>query len=312
MIYTVTLNPAIDHIIHVKDELTRGKNNQISKSYNDIGGKGTHVSVVLSCLETRNKATGFIGEQGKSELYALLRGRRVNPDFFVLRDRAVRQNYVLMDETHAGSFMITQTGPFITPDELKQFTSEFASKLIPEDIVVFAGNPSQLMNPNEYYSILKKVKETGAQLIIDASGQYLQKAIEVSPTLIKPNQYEFSDLTKKSIISIEDTIEAMEKSNLSNINYIIVSLGKKGSLLFHNDSIYRVTPPRVNTVNDTGCGDAFVGGIVYALYKKFTVEEMLTFATSVSASKAMQPTSSGFIPSEAELLKKQVTFKKIK
>ncbi|SFG32568.1 1-phosphofructokinase family hexose kinase [Sporolactobacillus nakayamae] len=312
MIYSVTLNPAIDRIIHVHDALTRGKNNHVSESYNDIGGKGTHVSVVLSCLDTPNIATGFIGENGKEELYSLLMERKVNPEFFVLPNRAVRQNYVIMDETHSGSFMITQTGPSITPDELGQFTTDFTGKLEPDDIVVFAGNPSRLMSPNDYGSLLKKVKETGVRLIVDASGDYLKKAIEISPTLIKPNQYEFGELTQKKITSIEDTIEVMEKSNLSKIDYIIVSLGKKGSLLFHNGSIDHVIPPKVKTVNDTGCGDAFVGGIVYALYKNFSVEDMLTFATSVSASKAMQPTSSGFVPEEARLLREQVTLEKIK
>ncbi|WP_307724647.1 PfkB family carbohydrate kinase [Sporolactobacillus inulinus] len=96
-----------------------------------------------------------------------------------------------------------------------------------------------------------------------------KKAIEIAPTLIKPNQYEFGELTQRKITSIEDTIEVMEKSNLSKIDYIIVSLGKKGSLLFHDGSIDHVIPPKVKTVNDTGCGDAFVGGIVYALYKIF-------------------------------------------
>ncbi|MCQ2009772.1 1-phosphofructokinase family hexose kinase [Sporolactobacillus sp. STSJ-5] len=312
MIYSVTLNPAIDRIIHVNDELTRGKNNHISESYNDIGGKGTHVSVVLSCLDTPNISTGFIGENGKEELYSLLIDRKVSPEFFVLPNRAVRQNYVIMDATDLGSFMITQKGPSITSDELERFTSDLTGRLVPDDIVVFAGNPSRLMSPDEYGSILKKVKETGVRLIIDASGDYLKKAIEISPTLIKPNQYEFGELTQKNITSIEDTIEVMEKSYFSKIDYIIVSLGKKGSLLFHNGSIYHAIPPKVKTVNDTGCGDAFVGGIVYALYKNYSVEDMLTFATSVSASKAMQPTSSGFIPEEARLLREQVTFEKIK
>lgn len=312
MIYTVTLNPAIDQIIHVRDELTRGKNNRISESYNDIGGKGTHVSVVLSYLETPNIATGFIGETGKDTLYALLRERKVHPEFYVLPKRSVRQNYVIMDKTQAGSFMITHVGPTITTEEIKAFTTDFTSKLVPEDIVVFAGNPSQLMSPFDYRSILENVKVTGAQLIVDASGNYLKAAIETAPTLIKPNQYEFAELTKKTITSITDTIEAMENSNLPNIKYTIISLGKKGSLLFHEDSIYRVIPPKVKTVNDTGCGDAFVGGLVYALYKRYSIEEMLAFATSVSVSKAMQPTSSGFVPSEAQLLKEQVTIERIK
>ena len=49
MIYTVTLNPAIDYAMHV-DNLTAGQVNRSHGEYVLYGGKGINVSTVLHNL----------------------------------------------------------------------------------------------------------------------------------------------------------------------------------------------------------------------------------------------------------------------
>ena len=48
MIYTFTLNTAIDRIIYFEEEIKKKKNNKISHYLYDVGGKATHVSIILS------------------------------------------------------------------------------------------------------------------------------------------------------------------------------------------------------------------------------------------------------------------------
>ncbi len=156
MIYTITLNSAIDHIIQVQGELTRGKNNRVNKSILDIGGKATHVSVVLSTLAMPNISTGFIGELKKEILYRLLREQKVNPQFYVLPDKTVRENYIVMDESNKGSFMITHEGPEVSNEQIRAFVADLESKLKKDDVVVIAGNPSKKMSKNDFLYILKK------------------------------------------------------------------------------------------------------------------------------------------------------------
>ncbi|MED4344219.1 MULTISPECIES: 1-phosphofructokinase family hexose kinase [Heyndrickxia] len=311
MIYTITLNPAIDRVIHINGELTRGRNNTVSNTAFDIGGKGTHISVVLSALGQPNIAAGMVGENRKDELIALLREKQVESAFYVVSGQTVRENFVITDDSQKGSYMITHAGPVLKKEDLEGFANDFIKRCNPGDIVAVAGNPPKTTRPEDYEWVLRKIKETGVQLVVDASGPYLKAAIQAEPDLIKPNQFEFAELMQLEINSIEDCIAAYQKTELSKIPYFIVSFGKNGSLLFYNNLVYKVTPPDVHTVNDTGCGDAFVGGLVYGMSCRYDVQKMLKFATAVSASKSMQATSSGFDIKEAGNIEQNVKFENI-
>ena len=59
MIYTVTLNPAVDYIVHLDSFQDGTVNRSLSESI-QFGGKGINVSVVLTSLGIRNTALGFV------------------------------------------------------------------------------------------------------------------------------------------------------------------------------------------------------------------------------------------------------------
>lgn len=306
MIYTVTLNPAIDRIVHIPGELTRGQNHRSTATSFDIGGKATHVSVVLSSLNIANIATGFMGEGRKDVLIDLLEKKGVCHDFLTLPNEEVRESIVIVDETNKGSYMITEKGPNVSPNMLQQFKEKLQTTIQKNDIVVFAGNPSTQMDPKDYRELLEMIKSKHCRLVVDASDRYLQEALAVKPYLLKPNQYEFKELIGKPLNTLEDYIHAAFHFMCDDIEYFFISLGKEGSLLLHHQEIYHIIPPTVKQVNDTGCGDVFIGGLVYSIAQKFSVEKMCRFATAISASKATQHSSSDFELEQVQALMEKV------
>ena len=60
MIYTVTLNPALDRTIWVK-QIKPDDTNRIENEERYAGGKGVDVSRVLMKLGINGKALGFVG-----------------------------------------------------------------------------------------------------------------------------------------------------------------------------------------------------------------------------------------------------------
>ena len=59
MIYTVTLNPSIDYIVHV-DQLTIGDVNRMKNDLKLPGGKGINVSRILKRIIIVSTAFGFL------------------------------------------------------------------------------------------------------------------------------------------------------------------------------------------------------------------------------------------------------------
>ncbi len=62
MIYTITLNPAIDKTIII-DKYKRNQVNRIKNSRKDVGGKGINVSKVLNELRVESICTGILGDE---------------------------------------------------------------------------------------------------------------------------------------------------------------------------------------------------------------------------------------------------------
>ena len=80
MIYTVTLNPAIDNVIQT-EAFQKGHINRACREYIFPGGKGVNVSLVLERLGIETVALGFLaGATGKA-YQALLQENGLNHGF---------------------------------------------------------------------------------------------------------------------------------------------------------------------------------------------------------------------------------------
>ena len=83
MIYTVTLNPAIDKTI-VIDEYKRSKVNRSLVSRKDVGGKGINVSKVLKVLCIDSVCTGILGDVNLSFFLDYLEALRIKTNFYII------------------------------------------------------------------------------------------------------------------------------------------------------------------------------------------------------------------------------------
>ncbi|MBP9479077.1 MAG: 1-phosphofructokinase family hexose kinase [Sebaldella sp.] len=310
MIYTITLNPAIDKIIEIENKLEREKNNKIKRTLYDIGGKGCHVSTVIAAHKIPNIATGFTGGENGRKLINLLENREVKCKFIDVEDSNTRECTILVDETNLGSFMITESGEIPNDKAYQNLLLKIRNDVKKDDIVALSGSPATGFSTEKYCEIVREIKKTEAKLFIDARDEYLQEAVTLAPYFIKPNKHEFQTLIGKKLNTIEEYIKEITKL-METINIVVVSLGEEGSIVgIKNNGIYNFRPPKVNVVSETGCGDIFVGGVISQIYLNKDIIEVFKFATAISASKATHFLSSDFSLEQTEKLLDKVYVKK--
>ncbi len=80
MIYTVTLNPALDYFMNY-EELALGEVNRTGKTQISAGGKGIMESRMLSLVGAKSKALGFLGGFSGQYIKDFLNENQIDSDF---------------------------------------------------------------------------------------------------------------------------------------------------------------------------------------------------------------------------------------
>lgn len=81
-----------------------------------------------------------------------------------------------------------------------------------------------------------------------------------------------------------------------NLPLVVITQGKKGALVIHNNEQQLVTGKPVNPVDTTGAGDAFVGGLLAGLVASDNwqdSENLLSIIRQANACGALATTAKG-------------------
>lgn len=303
-IYTVTLNPAIDQILYLK-EFVPAITNRMTGTETCVGGKGTHVSQNLKLLGMASTALGIVhGETGR-RVVEMLRADDVNTEFTCCEAGNTRTNYLLI-EADGRSTCLSDRGMELSDQDIAKFTEGLQGKMKDGDYLVLSGDASNCPDPYVYNKIIDALAEKKIKIFLDASGETLKKCAEKRPYLIKPNQDELEYLTGIKIDSEAALKKAVDAMGKYKIPVIAVSLGGKGSLVHTEGRFYRVRAPKVKVFNTIGCGDCFLSGMIYGIREGFSMETTLRIATAASAATAQSPLSVGFDAEQLEELKNRV------
>lgn len=309
MINTVTLNPAIDHILYLP-RFRRNITNRIRNTQTTMGGKGTHVSLNLRLMGSPSRAFGFAFGKTGQRIIDMLREGGVEPYFIYDARGESRTNYLLVEEETKDATLVADKGPMPDGEQTEAFYRLLSDTVRDGDSLALSGDTSNFPDPWIYNRILERLSGKEIRVFLDASGQSLQRGIEASPFLAKPNRDELAALVGETLTGDADVMRAIRKMDKYNIRVLAVSLGGDGSIVRAEDKLYRVYPPRVQVYNTVGCGDCYLGGLLHGFEQGMEMEEILRYATAVSAATAESPLSVFFDVNRARELLDQVRIEK--
>lgn len=282
MIYTITLNPAVDVSLHVKDGLTPGSINQSFGVRTDPGGKGINVSKTLKVLGKDSViCIGICGDDGDRLLKML---GDVGAEVISVRYPSgnTRINVKINGENGVTTD-INGEGPLYDKGTVDELKSLIRSRIVSGDTVVISGRPPLGSPAMIYADLIRCFKEVeGVKVILDASDRYLQEGLEEKPYAVKP--------TCEELGIDNDTDSAKYEASdivMRGVTRCLISMGSVGAVYCGRDmeaTYARALDVKVNCT--TGCGDAMTAGLAYASEEGLSSEDTLKLCMALAAAEA--------------------------
>ncbi len=310
MIYTVTLNPALDKTVEIPS-FAADSVNRITTMRTDPGGKGINVSKVISKLGGQSIATGILGGDTGLAIQSALKTMGLKTSFR-FTEGETRTNLKVIDPVNHTNTDINEPGVTVSEEILNGLLAQLTAGLEKGDIVVLSGSLPKGSPRDTYYTWTGACKKAGAKVILDADGELLEAGLKASPYLIKPNNHELSQLLGETLATPEELNKAarrlMEEHGIAKV---VVSMGGKGALYVTQDETIYAEGLKVPVGSTVGAGDSVVAALAVAEESGMGLEETVRLSTATGGANVM---CSGTQAAEYEVIQDllpKVVFQKI-
>ncbi|WAC21372.1 1-phosphofructokinase family hexose kinase [Luteolibacter sp. SL250] len=277
-IITITLNPAIDHTVHL-ETFVPGKVNRVDWHHRQAGGKGVNVAALLAAYGIPCMATGFLGEDNPALFEKLFRETGID-DAFIRIPGETRTGIKIIGDRSAGTTDINFPG--LSPDgvgwsRLVRTVGELAT---PGKWCVFGGSLPSGVEPAHFRDLLEIAKAGGAWVAVDASGEALALALDLGVDLIKPNEHELAEVMGIPPEALVADPAPVLRQLGEGIGHIVLSMGEKGALFHTKEGTLHAKPPEVEVVSTVGAGDSLLAGYLAGLVTGRSLEARARLATA--------------------------------
>ncbi|MFM1542605.1 1-phosphofructokinase [Helcococcus ovis] len=282
MIYTLTLNPAIDHVVKL-DKLEIGETNRMHEENISAGGKGINVSKILKNLGENSIVLGYIAGFTGNEIDRILKEEGLSTDFIYIRDGFTRINTKIKSEKETE---INGPGLKICKQEIEKLFDKL-DDIKDGDYLFLSGSIPSSMDNGFYAKIMERLFSKNVNIAVDTTGGALVKTLKYSPKIIKPNLRELEELFNCQIaenVQIERYSKRLQEMGAKNI---IISMGGDGAYFLSEkgDSIF-LEAPKGNVIDTVGSGDSMLAGFIFALKNNFSLVEAFKFSVSCGSATA--------------------------
>lgn len=285
MIYTVTLNPALDKTVEIPD-FAPGRVNRITALRTDPGGKGLNVSKVIAKLGGDSEAFVLLGGSAGRAVAAALEGLGVRCHI-AWGEGETRTNLKIVDPVRRINTDINEPGFAVPPALTDGLLDRLTAALRPGDIVVLAGSLPPGAPADTYATWITRCKAADARVFLDADGAALTGGLRAKPFLVKPNDEELSRLLGRELRGVPALADAARQLVASGVENVVVSMGGAGAIYANADTVLRTEGLSVPVRSTVGAGDSVVAALAFALGRGMPLHDAAVLSTAVGAANVM-------------------------
>ena len=304
MILTITINPLLERRYYYS---TTDLNivNRNGKVILKAGGKGININRQLNKLGLSNVALLFTGGINGKQIRESLQKEKINYSDIITKNET-RDAAIIIDKSGKKVYSFFRTDPEITASEVDSFILKMRKMIATSEIVVFSGSSPGRETDIIFSEGIKIANEMDKISVCDTYGNHLEKCLEASPTIIHNNVEEIQHPNNSNLTSESEYLSILDSLYNRGIKQAFITNAEKPFYASNFDFHYKVTLPKIDAIDSTGCGDAFTAGIIYGIHIKSKFEQQLCFASALGVCNAQSFEVCDVTLDDAELMLDQI------
>lgn len=287
-IVTFTANPAVDKSTEV-DYVVPDEKLRCGHPRYDPGGGGINVSRAIHKLGGETLALFPVGGPSGQVLERLVDEEGV-PYRALPIEGWTRENLMVFGASAEQQYRFLFDGPELSEAEWQACLDAIDGLEPVPDYLVVSGSLARSAPADLYARIARWGRRRDVRIVLDASGEALERAVEEGVFLLKPNYRELELLVGSDLRGDEDIEEACrEIVAAGGCSILLVSLGAAGALVTTPDLQQRIASPTVPIASKVGAGDSAVAGTVLGLTRGWSTMRAARYGVSAGAAAVKTP-----------------------
>jgi 6-phosphofructokinase 2 len=283
-ITTLTLNPSLDKSTHFSGLVAEQKI-RCKKPRYDAGGGGINVSKAILKLGGNSLCIFTTGGSSGEMLEELVAEQKMEYQLIKTKNWT-RENFIGFDTVTNAQYRFGFPGNELYTNEIDAIL--LVINKLQTDYLVISGSLNEGLPPDFYQKIAETAKKSSIKVIVDTSGEALQKVLETGVYLIKPNIGELAKLIGVEQLAIDEVAQAARKIiENKSAEIVVVSLGSQGAVLVSATETEFVPAPKVVKKSTVGAGDSMVGAMVWALSQNKSLKEVVQWGVACGSAATM-------------------------
>jgi 1-phosphofructokinase family hexose kinase len=295
MIYTLTLNPTIDHTLTV-GQFRVGGTFKAAHSARQPAGKGINVARVVATLGEPVVSLGLVGEDDAGAFATALAEAGIENRLLSVPG-GTRISVTVLDPDGETETHLREPGIAPPLAALAQVEARLA-RLSPADWVVLAGSLPPGLPVDAYCRLIRICAACGAQTCLDANGAPLLAGVDAQPTVLKLNLFELWQVDGRQVlggverqwdVSMPEIVAAAHRIQARGVATVVVTLGKRGAIGVSSAGATWHARTKLDrpVVDAVGSGDALGAGLVVALRRGAALDQALRLGVACGAANAL-------------------------
>ena len=284
MILCVTPNPAIDRTLHVTS-LHVGEVHRADKTLAAAGGKGLNVARTINALGGESLCMGLIGGHTGNLLEELAEREGLSAHWTRVKNET--RTCIILVEDGKDATVINERGADVTEEECETFVNDVWKQAEYCRSVCVSGSLPPGFSLDHFDVLLRGLVKRGKSVWVDTSGAALKTALKLGGANIKVNAAELGESLGIKISNAGQAIQAGRQLLKDGISSVVVTFGKDGAVLAGRSGAWTARLPVIKAVSSVGSGDAFLGGLAFALELGHPFDAALQYGAAAGAANAL-------------------------